>query len=89
MPGADQRGLLDRLGERERRVVVEQPGVQVRVADHDHVVQARGLARLEPQPQPVGVRQLDRLGDVRRLEPDRLERPATEPPCPRAATRRT
>ena len=39
---------------------------------------------LEAQPQPVRILQLDRLADVRRLEPDRLERPAAEPALPGA-----
>ena len=76
---ADQRRLLDRLGEVERRVLVEEAGVEIGVADHGDVAQPRRLAGIEPQPQPVGILDLALLLDERRLEPDRLERAAAEP----------
>src|SRR5260221_9606859 len=78
-PCADQRGLLDRLRELEGCVLDEQAGIEIGIADHRDVAQPRRFARIEPQPQAVRILDLSLLVDEGRLEPDRLERAATEP----------
>ena len=62
-----------------RRILSEQAGVQIRIADHRHVPQPRRRTGIEPQPQPIRILDLAVLFDGRRLEPDRLERAAAEP----------
>ena len=63
--GADERRLLDRLAERERGVVVEEPRVEIRVAERDDVAQCGPLTGIQPQPEPVGVLHLTLAVDRR------------------------
>src|SRR5207237_10355676 len=50
----DQRELVGGLGEPQRRVLGDEPRVELRVADRDHVAQGGLLRRIESTPQAVG-----------------------------------